>query len=62
MELQELDVSLEQEYDAANFLGVALEQDLKTALLQMKQNGIIKHVIEAVGMDGGMSKVKLAPL
>ena len=24
MELQELDVSLEQEYDAANFLGVAL--------------------------------------
>ena len=62
MELQELDVSLEQEYDAANFLGVALEQDLKTALLQMKQNGIIKRVIEAVGMDGGMSKVKLAPL
>ena len=37
MELCKLGVTLEQEDDAAGFLGVKMEQDSNTGLLKMKQ-------------------------
>ena len=61
MNLRELGVDLEQENDAAGFLGVTLECDEKTGLLEMKQTGLIQRVIEAVGLDDGMAKGKFTP-
>ena len=43
-------VDLEQEDDPYGFLGVTLERDIKTRLLEMKQTGIIQRVIESVGL------------
>ena len=48
MQLRELGVDLEQEDDAAGFLGVTLERDPETSLLQMKQTRLIKRIIEAL--------------
>jgi len=53
MQLRELGVDLEQEDDAVGFLGVTLEQDPETSLLEMKQTGLIKRIIEALGLDDG---------
>ena len=61
MHLQELGVDLEQEDDAEGFLGVALGQESKTWLVDMKQTGFIQRVIEAVGLDDVMVKVKVTP-
>ena len=60
IQLRDLGVDLEQEDDAAGFLGVTLEQDPETSLLEMKQTGLIKHIIEAIGLDGG-AKGKFTP-
>jgi hypothetical protein len=49
MELCKLGVALEQEDDAAGFLGVKMERDSNTGLLEMKQTGLIERVIEALG-------------
>jgi hypothetical protein len=57
MQLRELGVDLEQEDDAAGFLGVTLKQDSETGLLEMKQTGLIKQVIEALGLDDGCAKI-----
>ncbi len=51
MELCKLGVTLEQEDDAAGFLGVKMECDSNTGLLEMKQTGLIERVIEALGLD-----------
>ncbi len=61
MQLRELGVNLEQEDDAAGFLGVTLEWDPDTGLLEMKQTGLIKRVIEALGLDDGLVKGKYTP-
>ena len=61
MQLRELGVDLEQEDDAAGFLGVTLERDPETGLLEMKQTGLIKRVIEALGLDDGFVKGKFTP-
>ena len=53
MELCKLGVALEQEDDAAGFLGVKLERDSNTGMLEMKQTGLIDRVIEALGLDDG---------
>ena len=53
MELCKLGVALEQEDNAAGFLGVKMEQDSNTGLLKMKQTGLIERVVEAVGLDDG---------
>jgi hypothetical protein len=42
MQLHELGVNLEQEDDTDRFLGVMLEWDPETGLLEMKQTGLIK--------------------
>jgi hypothetical protein len=61
MQLRELGVNLEQEDAAAGFLGVTLERDPETNLLEMKQTGLIKRVIEALGLDDGLAKGKYTP-
>ena len=43
---------LEQEDDAASFLGVWIEHD-ESGLLDIKQEGLIDHVIEALGLGLG---------
>ncbi len=53
MELCKLGVALEQEDDAAGFLGGKKECDSKTGLLEMKQTGLIERVVEALGLDDG---------
>jgi hypothetical protein len=49
--LHELGVDIKQEDDATEFLGVTLECNPETNLLEIKQNGLIKRVIEALGLD-----------
>jgi hypothetical protein len=61
LKLRELGVDLEQEEDAAGFLGVTLERDAETGQLEMKQTGLIDRVIEALGLDDGMAKGKETP-
>ncbi len=61
MQLRELGVDLEQEDDAARFLGVTLECNPETNLIEMKQTGLIKRVIEALGLDVGLVKGKHTP-
>ena len=51
MKLREVGVDLEQEEDDAGFLGVRMDHNHKTGLLDMKQEGLIKRVIEAMGLD-----------
>ncbi len=53
MQLRELGMDLDQEDDAAGFLGVTLERYPETSLLKMKQPGLIKGIIEALGLDNG---------
>ncbi len=60
MQLHELGVDLKQEDDAAGFLGVTLEQNSETGLLEMKQTGLIKRIIKALGLDDG-AKGKFTP-
>ena len=61
MHLRDLGDDLEQEYDNAGFLGVTLEQEINTGLLDMKQTGLIPRVIEAIGLEDGMGKGKFTP-
>jgi hypothetical protein len=49
VELRKLGVDLEQEDDAAGFLGVTLDHDASTGLLEMEQTGLIKRIIKALG-------------
>ena len=59
--LREQGVDLEQEDDAAGFLGVRLERNNETNLLEMKQTGLIDRVIEALGLDVGTVNGKATP-
>ena len=61
MNLRSQGVNLEQEYDAAGFLGVTLGHDEATGLMEMKQVGLIDSVIETLGLDNGMAKNKYTP-
>ena len=60
MKLREQGVDLEQEDDAAGFLGVTLGRDETTELMGMKQVGIIDRVIETLVLDDRMDKGKFA--
>ena len=60
--LCDLGVDIEQEEYAAVFMGVNLECDEETDLLDMKQPGLIDSVINYVVLDNGMSKVKYTPV
>ena len=61
MDLCKLRVALEQEDDAAGFLGVKLDRDSSTGLLKMKQTGLIHGVVEALGLDDGYARGKHTP-
>jgi hypothetical protein len=61
MELRELGVDLEQEDNAAGFLGVTLDHDASSGLLKMKQMGLIQRVITALGLDDEYAKGKHTP-
>jgi hypothetical protein len=61
MELCKLGVAHEQEDDAAGFLGVKMERDSTTGLLEMKQAGLTERVVEALGLDNGYAQGKHAP-
>ena len=61
LELCKLGVALEQEEDAAGFLGVEFAVDKSTGLKEMKQTGLIKRVINALGLDDGYAKGKHTP-
>ncbi len=60
MQLHELGVDLKQEDDATGFLGVTLERDPEKSLIEMKQTGLIKRIIGALGLDDG-AKGKFTP-
>ena len=51
----------QQEDDAAGFLGVKMERDSNTGLLEMKQTGLIDRVVEALGLDDGYAQGKHTP-
>ena len=61
LELCKLGVALEQEDDTVGFLGAEFEHDKTTGLIEMKQTGLIKRVIEALGLDDGYAKGKYTP-
>ncbi len=61
MELCKLGVALKPEDDAAGFLGVKMERDSNTVLLEMKQTGLIERVVEALGLDDGCAWGKHTP-
>jgi hypothetical protein len=61
MELREVGVDLEQETDAAGFLGIWMECDPDTGLLEMKQEGLTLCIIEAMGLDIGTVNPKWMP-
>jgi hypothetical protein len=61
MKLQDLGVDLEKEDDAAGFHGVTLDCDASTGLLEMKQTGLIKQAIKALGLDDGYAKGRHTP-
>ncbi len=61
MELCKLGVALEQEDDAAGFVGVKMERNSNTGLLEMKQTDLIERVVEALGLDDGYARGKHTP-
>ena len=61
MQLRDQGVDLEQEDDAADFLGVILGCDEETGLMGMKQVGLINCVLETLGLDDGITKNKFTP-
>ena len=54
-------IDLEQEDDAAGFLGVTLKCDEITGLMEMKHLGLIDRVIDTLGLDAGMATGKFTP-
>ncbi len=55
------EVKLEEEGDAAGFLGVQLHRDETTGHIHMTQEGLIKRVIEALGLDMDQTNAKGTP-
>ena len=49
--LRDLGVDLEEEQDAAGFLGVSIEYDSVAKTIEMRQDGLIDRCIEALGLD-----------
>ncbi len=61
MELCKLGVALEQEDDAAGFLGVKFDRDNESGMLEMMQTYLIDRVVEALGLDDGYARGKHTP-
>jgi hypothetical protein len=58
--LREEGLLLEQEDDAAGFLGVKMTKT-EGGLLEMKQTGLIDRIVEALGLDTKLAKNKWTP-
>ena len=54
-------VELEEEGDAARFLGVQLPREKTTGHIHMTQEGLIKRIIEALGLDMDQTNAKGPP-
>ncbi len=55
------EVELEEEGDAAGFLGVQLHRNNTTGYIHMTQEGLTKRVIEALGLDMDQTNAKGTP-
>ena len=60
-QLRAEEIELEEEGDAAGFLGVQLRRDKDTGHIHMTQEGLIKRIIEALGLDLNLTKPKGTP-
>ena len=60
LKLREAGVDLEEEKDAAGFLGVQIEKN-DSGRLEMTQCGLIDRVLEALGLDSGQEHGKWTP-
>ena len=58
--LREQGLLLEQEDDAAGFLGVRMSKT-EEGFLEMKQTGLIDRILEALGLDSKLAKNKYTP-
>ncbi len=54
-------MDLEEEDDAAGFLGIKSNKDRKTGQMIMTQEGLIDRIIEALGLDVDNSKPRNTP-
>ncbi len=54
-------VDLEEEDDAAGFLGVQLQSDPEMGLLELTQTGLIDHMLKTLGLDDGTACCKWTP-
>ena len=59
IKLHETGVDLDQKDDAAGFLGVTLENNNKTRLLEMRQYRLIENIFEALRLYDGMVTKKI---
>ncbi len=55
------EVELEEEGDAAGFLGVQLHRNETTGHIHMNQEGLVKQIIEALGLDMDQTNAKGTP-
>ena len=60
VKLRKAGLDLEQEDDAAGFLGIQLSKN-EACQIEMKQTGLIDRIIEALGLDDGSVKRKWTP-
>ena len=60
LKLRAQDLLLEQEDNAAGFLGVKMTRT-EEGLLEMKQTGLIDRIIDALGLDLKLSTNKWTP-
>ena len=60
IKLRAAGVDLEEEEDAAGFLGVKIEKN-SDGLLELKQDGLIDRIIETLGLDDGSVHGKATP-
>ncbi len=54
-------VDLEQEDDTGGFLGVHIKRDPNTGFLNITPKGLIKQLLETLGLDVGTANGKLTP-
>ena len=59
--LRDQGVELEEEGDAAGFLGVDLSRDPETGQIHLTQAGLIKRIVDALGLDPTVVNPRVTP-
>ena len=59
--LRDQGVELEEEGDAAGFLGVDLSRDPETGQIHLTQAGLIKRIVDALGLDSTVVNPRVTP-